>query len=144
MNNHTPHTDPAGAFYEAIADVVVRKLMEEIGRASLGGEPTDGLAIEKLGGRGLDLMRAYSAKEVAELLGTSRVESVYEIPENELPRVRRIGKSFGYLGINVLCYMAGRPPVDIDAAIEEYRKRLTEGRGNVLPMGLTEGLTRVL
>ena len=80
---------------------------------------------------GFDLMRAYSAKEVARLLGINRVASVYEIPENELPRVRRIGTSIGFLGINVLCYMHGQPPVDMGAAIEQYRDRLMKDRPNI-------------
>ncbi|MDZ4700932.1 MAG: hypothetical protein SH809_14645 [Rhodothermales bacterium] len=151
MNTQGPHNDPAGAFYEAIAEAVIRKL-EERQRAAPGGGalfngeiPVNAIDLEQLGARGLELMRAYTAKEVAEILGTPRVESVYEIPEAELPRVRRVGKGFGYLGINVLCYMAGQPPIDLEAAIEAYRQRLNDARGNILPMSLaSEGLTRVL
>ena len=79
----------------------------------------------------INLMRAYTAREVAQMLGINRVASVYEIPENELPRVRRIGTSIGFLGINVLCYMHGQPPVDMGAAIEQYRDRLMKDRPNI-------------
>ena len=41
---------------------------------------------------GIVPLRAYSAEEVAELLGVARINSIYEIPETELPRVRRIGR----------------------------------------------------
>jgi len=76
------------------------------------------------GDLGIELGRAYSPKEVAHLLGTSRTKSVYEIPEEELPRVRRIGSGIGFLGINVLCYMHGMPPVDMQSVIEGYRETL--------------------
>ena len=94
---------------------------------------------------GLDPLRAYSAKEVAALLGTKRVASVYEIPEDELPRVRRIGSKVGFLGINILCYMHGLEPVDIASAVERYRQRLLDERPAVQPLRPGEpGKTRVL
>ena len=71
-----------------------------------------------------DLLRAYSVDEVARMLGTSRVNSVYEISEEELPRVRRIGRNVGYLGINVLAYMHGLDPVDMESHIRLYRRQL--------------------
>jgi hypothetical protein len=56
----------------------------------------------------------YSAAEVAELLGFSRVKSVYEIPERELVPTRvgpRRGKKM-YRGRDLLAYLdAGRPPL---------------------------------
>ena len=90
-------------------------------------------------------MRAYTVKEVAQMLGTKRIASVYEIPEEELPRVKRIGSHLGFLGINVLCYMHGLPPVDVAALIERYRERLIQDRPKVQPLRTVEnGKTRVL
>lgn len=90
-------------------------------------------------------MRVYSAKEVAKLLGIKRVASVYEIPEDELPRVKRVGTTVGYLGINVAAYMHGLPPVDVAAAVEAYRQRLMQDRPNVRPIRPAEGgKTRIL
>ena len=88
---------------------------------------------------GLDPMRAYSAKEVADILGIKRVASVYEIPDDELPRVKRVGTSIGFLGINVLCYMHGLPPVDVAAAVEAYRQRLIQDRPSVKPLRVADG-----
>lgn len=76
---------------------------------------------------GFDPMRAYTAQEVADLLSV-HVNSVYLIPEDELPRVRRINKDYGYLGINVLCYMHRRPPIDLERSIEDYRSRILNDR----------------
>lgn len=93
----------------------------------------------------IDLQKVYTAQEVAGILGTKRKESVYEIPQSELPRVRRVGKHFGYLGINVLCYMHSLPPVDMKATIESYRERLKQERTTVIPLRpVKKGKTRVL
>ena len=88
---------------------------------------------------GLEPMRVYTPEEVAQLIGTTRVQSVREIPESELPRVRRIGSNIGYLGLNVLCYIHGLPPVDMEVAIENYRQRLEADRPNVRPLHSTSG-----
>lgn len=102
-------------------------------------------AVQLLDSSKLEPMKAYSAEEVAGWLGINRVESVYEIPNDELPRVRRIGRNIGYLGINVLCYMHNLPPVDIRAVTEGYRDRLMQERPNVIPLHPhSEEKTRVL
>ncbi len=95
---------------------------------------------------GIVPLRAYSAEEVAELLGVARTNSIYEIPETELPRVRRIGRAVGYLGINILCYMHSLPPVDIAGAVEAFRERLLDERRSVVkPFRPNEpGKTRML
>ena len=83
---------------------------------------------------------------MAELLGTRRLASIYEIPEDELPRVRRIGRAVGFLGINVLCYMHSLAPVDVAGAIETFRERLMqERRPTVRPLHPQKGdKTRIL
>ena len=95
---------------------------------------------------GIVPLRAYSAEEVAELLGVARTNSIYEIPETELPRVRRIGRAVGYLGINILCYMHSLEPVDVAGAVEAFRARLLDDRPLALkPRQPDEpGKTRVL
>ena len=86
-------------------------------------------------------MRVYTAKEVAAILQVTRLQSIYEIPEDQLPRVRRIGTTHGYLGINVLAYMAGVPPVDVAAAVEAFRDKLMAARPQVQPLRAAEGKT---
>ena len=133
------HIDPLASMFEQFAERAADKLEErlrpliEVQRAGLLQEA------------GIDLIKAYSPQEVAELLGTNRIESVYAIPADELPRVRRIGSRIGYLGINVLCYMHGMPPVDMEAVLESYRERLMKEAPNVLALKPEKpGLTRVM
>ena len=142
MSQPAQHIDPGAAFVEAIAQRTAEIMLERLQGRGAAPAVRD---LEALGMEGLDLMRAYSAKEVAALLGTQRVDSVYEISEDELPRVRRVGAHIGFLGINVLCYMHGLPPVDMAAAIEAYRAKLENDRPTVLPMRAGKNnMTRVL
>lgn len=65
--------------------------------------------------------RLYTPREVAEYMRFSDVNSVYNIPETELPR-HKVGPNRGsvrYSGINILRYTQGSTPVDI-SAITEY------------------------
>ncbi len=123
----------------------VEQVKEDIiaGVADLLSEMRPALDLHELG---IVPLRAYSAEEVAELLGVARTNSIYEIPETELPRVRRIGRAVGYLGINVLCYMHSLPPVDVAGAVEAFRARLLDERPSVVqPLRPDEpGRTRVL
>ena len=74
-------------------------------------------------GTGLVLWKAYTAKETGEILGLSN-KSVYEIPETLLRRARvgATGRTVRYLGINILCYLAGLPPVDTEAIARQVRE----------------------
>ncbi len=72
--------------------------------------------------------KTYSKAFKLEAVRLARVASVYEIPEDELPRVRRIGSKVGFLGINVLCYMHALEPVDVADAVERYRQKLLDER----------------
>ena len=120
---------------ERVADIVCERLEIAVQKPAYEIPELDGI----------DLMRAYSAKEVAYLLGTERIESVYNICETDLPRVKRIGSRIGFLGINVLCYMHGLKPVDMKSAIEHYREKLEQERGTVLSMNSEKaGLKRVI
>lgn len=92
---------------------------------------------------GIEPLRTYDAKEAAHILGIKRVQSVYEIPDEDLPRVKRIGSNVGFLGINLLCYSHGLAPVDMTAAIEQFRARLMSDRPNVQPLRPT-GKSRVV
>ena len=131
--------EPFAAYFEemkqAIIAGVTERLLSELQRPTLD--------LHELG---IMPLRAYSAEEVAEILGTTRINSIYEIPERELPRVRRVGRAVGYLGINVLCYMHGLKPVDVAGAIEQFRARLLDERpSSVKPLHPDErGKTRVL
>jgi len=100
---------------------------------------------------GIEPMRVYTAEEVAELLRTgmdgrerASIESVYRIDRRDLPRVRRIGTKIGFLGINILCYMHGLEPVDMEHIIEQYRARLMDERPKVKPLRRDAGETRLL
>lgn len=84
-------------------------------------------------------LRVYTAEEVRMILGTKRLQSVYEIPQEELPRARRIGRHYGYLGINVLAYITGCPPIDVGAAVEAYREKLMADRPQVQPLRSVDG-----
>lgn len=58
--------------------------------------------------------RVYTAEEAADVLGLSRKQTMFEIPEAELPR-RRIGPRRGatrFLGCDLLRYVLGLPPCD--------------------------------
>ena len=131
--------DPFLAFIETLKEAiiagVVERLISEIQRPTLD-----------LNDLGIAPLRAYSAEEVAEILGTTRTNSIYEIPERDLPRVRRVGRTVGYLGINVLCYMHGLKPVDVAGAVEQFRARLLDERpSSVRPLYPDQqGKTRVL
>ena len=109
----------------------VEQVKEDIiaGVADLLSEMRPTLDLHELG---IVPLQAYSAEEVAELLGTTRTNSIYEIPETELPRVRRVGSSVGYLGINILCYMHSLPPVDVAGAVEAFHARLLDDRPSAL------------
>ena len=133
--------DPLTAYVEQVKEDIIAGVVERLQQAV----PTPSAPLD-LSAMGLDPLRAYSAKEVAEMLGTSRVASVYEIPEDELPRVRRIGSAVGFLGINVLCYMHSLEPIDVAGALERYRERLLDERpAAVQPLHPKEpGKTRVL
>ena len=116
---------PLDTFFLEMEERIVSAIVEQLRQANR--HP----ALDLLPALGVEPLKVCSAKEVASMIGTSRVQSVYQIPEEELPRVRRIGCDKGYLGINVLCYIHGLPPVDIAAAIEQYRKRLLQDRPTV-------------
>ncbi len=140
LSGHTapePARDPIAAYVDRVKEEIIDGVVARL--QPLHSEPD-------LASLGLDPLRAYSAKEVAELLGTRRLASIYEIPEDELPRVRRIGRAVGFLGINVLCYMHGLAPVDVPGAIETFRERLMqERRPTVRPLHpRKEDKTRIL
>ena len=137
MSSISDHIDPENGFIKAIAKAVVDE-QEERERQ----QPT--VNLEDVA-PGIELMKPYSAREVAQMLGSNRVESVYSIPEAELPRVRRIGSRHGYLGIHVLCYLVGTEPIDMEAVLERYREKLMEEPGKILSLNSTApGLKRVL
>jgi hypothetical protein len=96
------------------------------------------------GDLGIELLKAYTAKEAAHYPGCHPT-SVYEISEMELPKVRRAGTGVGYLGINILLYVHGLPPVDVKKRLEAYRDALTRNRPAVQPLHPeTRERTRVL
>lgn len=118
MNRSNPNiTNPFDAFIASLSEQLaeIKLMVEASNKPDL---PPNSLGIE--------LGKAYTPKEVAHLLGTKRLKSIYEIPESELPRVRRIGSGVGFLGVNVLCYMHGLPPVDMDSVIEGYRDSIMQ------------------
>lgn len=136
----------AEALAPVLADALAVRLSEQAPSA-----PADDRAVA---GSDLDLWRAYTAKEVGQRLGLS-ADAVYHIPETALPRTY-VGAEGGrrrYLGIHVLCYMAGLDGVDVGAIAEQMRRRFIEsaappapvrpmrpaaaGTGEALPSGVT-------
>lgn len=68
----------------------------------------------------------YTAREAATLLRLSRVDSIYEIPEAELPRCR-VGPSRGsvrFYGADLLAYAKGLVGVDYQDVITRLKDRL--------------------
>lgn len=137
MSTPTPHTPfvfmPADAYEELLQ--TVRDLKADHVQTPAADLPS----------MGLEPMRVYTAKEAAHFLGTKREQSVYEIPEEELPRARSIGTKVGFLGIHLVCYQLKLPPVDVAGAVEQFRQRLMQDRPKVRALHPSEnGKTRVL
>lgn len=137
MMNKTPSpTDPFTGFLESLIDNLATSLEERLKPHLL--QPAQLLNTETT----FELMKLYTAKEVAAFLGVKRIESIYEIPQGELPRVKRIGSSIGYLGINVLCYMLSLPPVDMKALVVQYKAQLEEEACQIHPIKSKNGAMR--
>ena len=128
---------PSAASIEALH----RKLDELLDRQ----RRASALQIDEESELGLIALKVYSAREAAKLLGIDRLASVYEIPESELPRVRRVGSSIGYYGIHIMGYALKKPPVDVEAQYERYRERIMQDRPKVRPLNPESlGKTRVM
>lgn len=87
----------------------------------------------------------YTAREAAAWLRLSNWKSVYEIAETELPRCK-IGPSRGrirYWGADLLCYVRGMPPLDMQTVIDAVRERIT-GPGTAVQAGIGMDPTRVM
>ena len=88
---------------------------------------------------GIKLMKVYSYRNVADILDTP-IKSVYNIPEEELPRVRRAGSNVGVLGIQLLRYIHGLEPLDtsmmVDDLSELIKKQLeaTASKPKIVPL----------
>lgn len=136
MKKIAPQIDPLTSFVESLVDTLSANL--EVRLKPLMLEPTELLSTHST----IELLKPYTAKEVAALLGVRRVESIYEIPLEDLPRVKRIGSSIGYLGINVLCYMLSLPPVDMQAIVEQYKAQLNEEARQINPIKSKRGTMR--
>jgi hypothetical protein len=66
---------------------------------------------------GFDLWRAHTVEEAAAFLGLKRTNTLYEIPEAELPRCR-VGptrSAVRYFGLDLFCYLKRLPMVDAAA-----------------------------
>ena len=92
------------------------------------------------GSGGIVAGRLYSAREVAERWGTS-TDTVYAIPEAELPRVRYGAQRGGvrFRGIDILRYEAGMEPMRHDDYLSTYSPTRS---GRITPISKTK--TRVL
>ena len=119
MNRVSQSLDPFSALFDQLAGRVATILEDRL-ESLLNKVEVHSLPTED----NIKLLHVYSAKEVAAILGTTRVASVYDIPPSELPTVRRIGSKKGYLGINILCYIHDMPPVDMEGYIQRCKKEL--------------------
>ena len=97
---------------------LVQLLLAALPEQALRAQPA---APVDLADAGFDLFRSYDAKEAAAVLGISRVGSLYEIDEVELPRSRvgPGGTAVRFFGLDLLCYMKRLPPVDYAAVRDE-------------------------
>lgn len=79
---------------------------------------------------GINPWRCYKAHEAAVWLGLPDPrggnKAIYSIPESDLPR-RRIGPSRGrvrFLGMDLICYILGEPPMDLSTELDRIRAAL--------------------
>ena len=110
----------------AITDAVREAVRQELSEERPGGDATGVLRemMEHQPEERINLWKPYKAREVAEILGLSS-SRVYEIPE-DLLKPTWVGPSKGskrFMGINLVCYMAGIEPVDIEGMAREVRER---------------------
>ena len=128
-----------GAFKEAMREVV-RDEMASRERSSIEGM-AEARAHEEI-----HLWRSYSVKEAAQFLPLTP-KAIYDIPESQL-KPHRLGASGGrkaFLGINILMYMAGLEPVDVESVAKKVREEfLADAKKphNVKPIG--SGKKRIL
>lgn len=146
-------SDPFSLAFAGMAEQIAQRVFEMM----QARQPSTATDILNAPG-GIEPMRVYTAEEVAELLRTgldghdnARAAAVYRIDKRDLPRVRRVGTKIGFLGINVLCYMHGLPPVDMEQLIEDYRAKLMAERPRPRPVqpirrgaGQLPGETRIV
>ena len=113
-----------------------KAISDAVGAALAGLSPTNSSGIEP--------MKVYSYKNAADILDTP-IKSVYNIPDDELPRVRRAGSNVGFLGIQLLRYIHGLDPIDttqmVDELSESVKKQLeaTAARTKITPLVKTPG-----
>lgn len=139
MASSAQHIDPLFGLTEAIADHIAQKVTQRI-RSVIDKAAVDRSELEN--DLGIEPGRIYTQREVAGFLGAS-IKSVSRIPELELPRVRRIGSSIGYFGVNVLCYVHKLPPVDTESVAKSFRERLLNERPKIHSMPSTGKKKRV-
>lgn len=100
---------------------------------------------EALEGSSIQPMRVYTAEEAGNLLGFTRWQTIYEIPECELPKCR-IGparRSVRYFGADLLAYLKGVDPLDVGAILDEVRSRIGVP-APVMPAPNAHGKTRIM
>ena len=136
MSNLSDTSPGFDALFGGLVDKIAQRVCEMLDER----RTESGIDLLSMPG-GIEPMRVYTAEEVAELLRTgmdgrenTNTASVYRIDKRDLPRVKRIGTKIGFLGINVLCYMHGLEPIDMERVIEDYRARLMNDRPKVKPL----------
>lgn len=95
--------------------------------------PTRGVAEEYSNVPGIRPLGLYSVREAAAWLRISNFKSVYEIPESELPQCK-VGPKRGrirYWGADLLCYIRGFPPFDMQSAMEDLRASIARPGASV-------------
>ena len=117
----------------SLEDLIASTVKEAI-RDALASQPP----LDLFEGSGIEPGRIYSTREVAQILGTRRTESICEIPESLLPRVRRLGRKQGFMGINILCYIHNIEPVDTAAWTRQLKGSLSSKRSSSHRANLTQ------
>ena len=84
----------------------------------------------------------YEQKDVATFLNTT-IKVISRIPEDELPRVRRIGRGIAYYGINILCYIHRLTPIDTEAITRQMREQLLGEAPKVKPLKIQSKKQRI-
>lgn len=116
------------AITEALSKVIeeasyraARRAAEEQHIQGLTGA-LEAIAEKRLGD--INPWKPYTVRETAPLLGISQ-SRVYDIPEEQL-RPTWTGPTKGrkcFLGINIICYIAGIEPVDVETVARRERER---------------------
>lgn len=117
-------SDPFSAAFAAMADQVAARIEEQLVQILTGMPVPQGIHEQSAS----HLKPFYSARELCERWGFKKVDSIYEIPENQLER-RRLGSGRGktvFYWLDVLVYEGTLTRTQADAIQQKQVESLGE------------------